>query len=285
MIIDEACVECIVNQSYRVCDAIDAPLELREQITSTIKEMSKEFSYDKNPPEIAADVYEKMALLANKKDLYDGVKALSTKKALSFVPLLEKKLLNSQDKLLTATKIAVAGNVIDLAAVVEFDLEEELSKVFETDFAYNDFELLREKLQNAKSILVIGDNVGEHIFDYMFVRTLKELYPDASYSYMVRGNPIINDVTTKEAKEAGFDKLCLLVDSGVNTPGFSHNRANIYSKELFDSADLVITKGMGNYECLSDTHRSDLCFLLKVKCEVVASSLGKNVGDIICKMI
>jgi len=285
MIIDEACVECIVNQSYRVCDAIEAPSELKKQITSSIEEMSKEFSYDKNPPEIAADVYEKMALLANKEDLYDNVKALSTQKALSFVPLLERKLLNSSDKLLSATKIAVAGNVIDLAAVVEFDLEEELSKVFDTNFAYDDFEKLREKLVDAKSVLIIGDNVGEHIFDYMFIRTLKELYPDASYSYMVRGNPIINDVTIKEAEEAGFDKLCSLVDSGVNTPGFTYNRANTYSKELFDSADLVITKGMGNYECLNDTHRSDLCFLLKVKCEVVASSLNKSVGDIICKMI
>lgn len=285
MTIDEACVECIVNQSYRVCDAIDTPLKLKEQITSSIKKMSKEFSRDKKPPEIAADVYEKMSLLANKEDLYDELKALSTQKALSFVPLLEKKLLNSSDKLLTATKIAVAGNVIDLAAVVEFDLEEELSKVFETNFAHDNFEKLREKLVDAKSVLVIGDNVGEHIFDYMFVRTLKELYPDVSYSYMVRGNPIINDVTIKEAKEAGFDKLCSLVDSGVNTPGFTYNRANAYSKELFDSADLVITKGMGNYECLSDTHRSNLCFLLKVKCEVVASSLNKYVGDIICKMI
>lgn len=285
MIIDEACVDCIVNQSYRVCDAINASQELREQITSSVKEMSKEFSYAKNPPEIAADVYEKMSLMANKADLYEELKALSTKKALSFVPLLEEKLLNSSDKLLTATKIAVAGNVIDLAAVVEFDLEEELSKIFETDFAYDDFEPLRKKLQDAKSVLVIGDNVGEHIFDYIFIKTLKELYSDATYSYMVRGNPIINDVTIKEAKEAGFDKLCSLVDSGVNTPGFSYNRANTYSRELFDSADLVITKGMGNYECLSDTHKTNLCFLLKVKCEVVASSLGKNVGDIICKMI
>ncbi|EQB39326.1 hypothetical protein M947_07655 [Sulfurimonas hongkongensis] len=285
MTIDKACVDCIVNQSYRVCDAIDAPQDLRQKITSSIKEMSKEFSYEKNPPEIAADVYEKMALLANKEDLYDKVKALSTQKALSFVPLLEKKLLSSPDKLLTATKIAVAGNVIDLAAVVEFDLEEELSKVFETDFTHDDFESLRAKLKDAKSVLIIGDNVGEHIFDYMFVRTLKELYPDAHYSYMVRGNPIINDVTIKEAKEAGFDELCSLVDSGVNTPGFSYNRANAHSKELFDSADLVITKGMGNYECLNDTHRKNLCFLLKVKCEVVASSLGKSVGDIICKMI
>jgi len=283
--IDKACVECIINQSVKVAEALLASPSLADELTSTVKEMSSNFSFDDNPPEIASYVYEKMAQIANKNDLYDEVKELSTRKALSFVPLLKDKLLSSNNKLLTATKIAVAGNVIDLAAAVEFDLEEELTKVFDTEFAYNDFDLMQEKLSNAKTVLIIGDNVGEHIFDYMFIETLKELYPHVKYSYMVRGNPIINDVTLKEAKEAGFDKLCSLVDSGVNTPGFTYDRANDHSKRLFDSADLVISKGMGNYECMSESSRKNICFLLKVKCEVVASSLEKQVGDIVCKMI
>jgi len=75
-----------------------------------------------------------------------------------------------------------------------------------------------------------------------------------------------------------------LIDSGVNTPGFAYERANEESRKLFDEADLVITKGMGNYECLSPSPRSNLCYLLKVKCSVVAASLGQNIGDIVCKM-
>ena len=284
MNIDEACVGCIINQSAKVSGAIGADKELSHKLTSTVEELSKKFSFKQSPPEIASYVYEKMAEIANKADLYDEVKELSTKKALSFIPLLKKKLLESEDKLLTATKIAVAGNVIDLAAAVEFDLAEELTKVFDTHFAHNDFEYLRNELFNSKEVVILGDNVGEHIFDYMFVEVLKELYPQARYTYMVRGNPIINDVTMKEAKECGFDLLCSLVDSGVNTPGFTYNRANKQSQDLFDQADLIISKGMGNYECLSPSHRENICFLLKVKCGVVANSLKKEVGDIICKM-
>jgi len=284
MTIDEACIGCIINQSAKVADAIHASNSLSNDLISTVKEMSKDFSYEDNPPEIASYVYEKMAEIANKTDLYDEVKAASTNKALSFIPLLKDKLSTSDNRLLTATKIAVAGNVIDLAAAVEFDLTEELEKIFHTHFSYNDFDMLEEKLITAKRVLVIGDNVGEHIFDYMFIETLKELYPNVDYSYMVRGNPIINDVTVKEAKEAGFDELCELVDSGVNTPGFTYNRANSYSQKLFDRVDLVISKGMGNYECLSPFHRKNICFLLKVKCEVVAKSLNKEIGDIVCKM-
>jgi len=284
MNIDEACVSCIINQSVKVADAINADDELSQTLISSVTQMSKDFSFSHNPPEIAADVYEKMAFIAQKSDLYDEVKALSTQKALSFVPFLAEKLKDSDNKLLTATKIAVAGNVIDLAAAVEFDLEEELLKIFDTEFANNDFEKMRKELENAQTVLILGDNVGEHIFDYMFIETLQELYPNAIYTYMVRGNPIINDVTLKEAKEAGFDKLCNLQDSGVNTPGFAYTRANSKSQKLFDSADIVISKGMGNYECLSDSHRDNICFLLKVKCSVVASSLGNEIGDIICKI-
>ena len=282
MHIDEACVSCIINQSVKVADAINADEKLRDTLVSTVEDLSKEFSFKDTPPEIASYVYEKMSLLADKSDLYDEVKELSTQKALSFVPLLTQKLKNSPDKLLTATKIAVAGNVIDLAAAVEFDLDEELAKVFYTDFAHDDLLKMRGELESAKTVLVIGDNVGEHIFDYMFVETLQELYPSVAFSYMVRGNPIINDVTMKEAKEAGFHTLCNLIDSGVNTPGFTYARANEKSKKLFDSADLVISKGMGNYECMNESHRSNICFLLKVKCSVVASSLNKEIGDIIC---
>jgi uncharacterized protein with ATP-grasp and redox domains len=284
MKIEEACVGCIINQSVRVADAINAAPSLKKELTSTVELMSKSFSFSHTPPEIAADVYEKMALIASKTDLYDEVKKLSTAKALSFVPLLKEKLFHSKHKLLTATKIAVAGNVIDLAAEVAFDLEEELGKVFHTEFAYNDFELLEKELALAKRVVVLGDNVGEHIFDYMFIHTLQELYPNAEYAYFVRGNPIINDVTMREAKEAGFHELCELVDSGVNTPGFAYTRANSYAQELFDKADLVISKGMGNYECLTPSHRKNICFLLKVKCSVVADSLSKNIGDIVCKM-
>ncbi len=285
MLIDKECVGCIINQSIKVANAIGADESLKNTLHAHVTQMSQEFSFSKNPPEIAADVYEKMAEIANKSDLYDEIKELATQKAKLLIPGLKDRLQASNEKLLMATKIAVAGNVIDLAAAIEFDLEEELENVFHTAFAHDDFEKMEQELVRAKDILIIGDNVGEHIFDYLFIETLQELYPDVRYSYMVRGVPIINDVTMKEAKEAGFDKLCNLVDSGVNTPGFTYSRANENAKKLFDNADLIISKGMGNYECLNESTRSNIFFLLKVKCDVVANSLKKRAGDIICKSI
>ena len=274
MKIDPACVECIINQSKRVADAIHADEELTNEIVKAVEEMAPGFSFDQSPPEVAAGVYEKMARIAGKKDLYDEVKALSTKKAHAFIPHLEKQIEQSSEPLLTATKVAVAGNVIDLAAEYAFDLNEELDKIFHTSFAVNDFEKLHKKMAKARTLLYIAD---------IYIKTILSHYPDMELFYMTRGNAIINDVTYEEAMEAGFDNICHVVNSGVNTPGFVYERANEQSQKLFDKADLIVTKGMGNYECLSDSGRKDLFFLLKVKCSVVANSLGKNVGDIVCK--
>jgi len=285
MLIDEACLSCIIKQSVKVADAIGADARLKSRLHADVTQMSQSFSFESSPPEIAADVYEYMAKLAEKKDLYFDVKEASTKKALSFIPFLKQKIQDSQNKLLTATKMAVAGNVIDLAAAVEFDLEEELERIFETKFAHDDFLALESTLSNARSVVVLGDNVGEHIFDYLYIETLQNLYPKIAFTYMVRGTPIINDVTMREAKQAKFHTLCNLVNSGVNTPGFTYNRATKIAQNLFDSADVVISKGMGNYECLTPSHRKNIVFLLKVKCNVVAKSLNKEIGNIICKII
>jgi uncharacterized protein with ATP-grasp and redox domains len=285
MTIADPCVECIINQAARVGDAIGADATLKEHLVLHVKNASKSFDFESSPPEVASSIYEEMAQIAHKEDLYDEVKAASTQKALAFIPALKEELSQTSDPFLTAIKIAVAGNVIDLAAAVSFDLDAEMDKIFHTAFGINDVAQLKEKLSTAATLLYIGDNVGEHIFDYLTIETLQKLYPNLHVYYMVRGNPIINDVTMKEAKEAGFHTLCTLVDSGVNTPGFTYARANEASQKLFDEADVVITKGMGNYECLSPTHRSDLCYLLKVKCGVVAESLGQEIGNIVCKMI
>lgn len=267
-----------------MADAIHADEKLTKEIVKAVEEMAPGFSFEQSPPEVAAAVYEKMSQIAGKTDLYDEVKRLSTDKAHEFIPHLEEKIRASKEPLLTATKVAVAGNVIDLAAEFAFDLNEELDKIFHTSFTVNDFNALQERLFQASTLLYIADNAGEHIFDKIYIKTILSLYPELDIYYMTRGNAIINDVTYEEAKEAGFDELCHLINSGVNTPGFVYDRANDEAQRLFDSADLILTKGMGNYECLNDSGRKNLFFLLKVKCNVVANSLGKEVGDIICKL-
>jgi len=277
------CIGCILEQSSRVASVIGADDKLRAKLYDAVEVMSREFTLELSPPEEAAGVYANMANIAKMPDLFKEIKKISTARALEFIPYLKDKIESSNDKFLDATKAAVAGNVIDLASQIQFDLAQEVEKVFDIPFGLDDSNDLHTSLASAKKVLYIGDNAGEHIFDKFYIEILKELFPNIIVTYLTRGVPIINDITFSEAIEAGLSEVADVVDSGVNTPGFVKKNVNEKTLNLYENADLIIAKGMGNYETMEGLRNRPIFFLLKVKCEVVAESLGQNVGDIICK--
>ncbi len=282
MTIQPECIGCIAAQSKRVCDAIGADEALRSRITAHVDQALENADFKASPPVVAAPLYEAMADIAGKEDLYDVQKEQATAQAREYLPYLREIIATSADPLTALLKTAVVGNVIDLAAEVSFDLHDAISGVFDTPFAKDDTAALRNALETAKTLLYIGDNTGEHIFDALAIETLQKLYPHVTITYMVRGNPIINDVTMKEALEAGMESVCTLLDSGVPTPGFVYGLATPAAQKAFMDADVILAKGMGNYECMSPRPRANICFLLKVKCSVVAASLGRQIGEIVC---
>ncbi len=213
------------------------------------------------------------------------MKADASKSALSFVSTCKDNINKAEDRLKSAIKTAIAGNVIDLAAEVMFDLDDEIKKIFKTDFAIDDFRSLKNSLSQTKILVYLADNAGEEVFDKICIETIKELYPNIEVYYFVRGKPIINDLTMSHAKKSGLDEVATLIDSGVPTPGYVQEFASIKANKLFESADCIISKGMGNYECLGEEKNLPIYFLLKVKCQVVARSIKANLGDIVCKQL
>jgi uncharacterized protein with ATP-grasp and redox domains len=207
----------------------------------------------------------------------------ATYSAKKFITICKTNIDQSEDKLQGAIKTAIAGNVIDLAAEVIFDLNDEVKKIFQTDFSIDDFEKLKSRLLKTKTLVYLADNAGEEIFDKLCIETIKELYPKIKIYYFVRGRPIINDLTIEHAKKSKLDTVATLVDSGVPTPGFTQELATAKANRLFENADCIISKGMGNYECLGEEKNLPIYFLLKVKCQVVARVIGAKLGDIVCK--
>lgn len=145
-------------------------------------------------------------------------------------------------------------------------------------------EKMEDRLEGVIKTAIAG-NAGEQIFDKICIEVIKELYPDIKIYYFVRGKPIINDLTLEDAKKSGLDEVATLVDSGVPTPGFVQEFATKEANRLFESADCIISKGMGNYECLGEKRSLPIYFLLKVKCQVVARSIKAELGDIVCKQL
>jgi hypothetical protein len=278
------CKVCILNQTYRVLETINVDNLVSQSIIDEVLKILSLQDYNITPPEVADKTYSKISQISKIKDLYKEEKAKATIKAKSFEATLRESINISKNKLLTALKVAVAGNVLDLATPNSFDLSSEIEKIFDRDFAIDDSPLLDKRLQSAKEILILGDNAGEHIFDKIFIETLSRLYPKLSINYATRGIPIINDITFEEAKVDGLDGVCNLIDSGVNTPAFIYERANIKTQDIYDRSDFIISKGMGNFETLNLISDKDIFFIFKVKCQVVSNQIGKPIGEIICKL-
>ncbi len=280
--LEPECVTCIFSQALRVCRTLGVEREKTKMVLDEVALMIPGFSFSETPPQVASRVYPKISELLGIEDLYKEYKKEATIHAAKLIPIVEERVFESEDRLYAALKASVAGNVIDLAATHTFDLEEEVAKVFETPFAIDDTKRLKIDLDRASSLLVIGDNAGEHLFDKLMMEQILLLFPDIEIYYATRGRPIINDITLSDAKAAGIDKIATLVDSGVDTPGFDLTRISDEARKIYESVDLVIAKGMGNYESLNDVSKKDIYFLMKVKCSVVAASLSSEIGDIIC---
>ena len=285
MKIELECLECIFKQSTRVSEFLKVTPTQANHISQIAKQHIDKFDHTSTPPHNATPMYEDIAKFLHVKDIYADMKNEASKSALKFVSTCKTNIELMDDNLEGAIKTAIAGNVIDLAAQVMFDLDEEIQNIFKTDFSINDFEDLKSSLSKTKTLVYLADNAGEEIFDKICIETIKSIYSDIKVYYFVRGKPIINDLTMNHAKKSGLDEVATLIDSGVPTPGYVEEFATKEANELFKTADSIISKGMGNYECLGEKKDLPIYFLLKVKCQVVARAIGATLGDIVCKKL
>ena len=137
---------------------------------------------------------------------------------------------------------------------------------------------LHKQIREAKDILYLGDNAGEIVFDRLFIEQL----PYQKLTYVVRGEPIINDVTIEDAREVDMCDLVEVIDNGSDAPGTILDNCSHEFQKRFAYSDLIIAKGQGNYETLSDVDQR-IFFLLQVKCPVIARDIGCEVGSFVVK--
>jgi len=209
------------------------------------------------------------------------VKRQVNDRALELYSGCQKRVEESADPLLTALKLAAAGNVIDFATNSVFDLNRSIKECLKDGVRMADYPALNERLNDITDVLYLGDNAGEIVFDKLVVEQLAALGKRVTYA--VRGEPIINDVTVEDASYVGMDKIAEVVSSGSDGPGTSLRWCRTEFVDRFQNAELIISKGQGNFEGLSDV-ASPTFFLLKVKCPVVARELGEKLGQIILRV-
>lgn len=267
------CVNCLLNQALKVSKLLELDDESTKKVLDRSAQILIQHDLSYTPPQIAKDIYQAISKITGEDDPVAIAKQQATAEALKVDTSFVKTIPD-------ALKLAVIGNVIDYGAQNQFDLQETIQKQFTSHFAIDDSESFVHELQNAKELVVIGDNTGEHIFDKLLIEKIREVY-DLQVYYFVRGAPIINDVTVKEA--ALLSDCAHIVDTGVETPGYDLDEANAASKEIFDRADIVLAKGMGNFESLYRQAGREVYFLFIIKCDVVAQAIEKGIREMVFK--
>ncbi|MCK5306529.1 MAG: DUF89 family protein [Candidatus Omnitrophica bacterium] len=267
------CIPCFLRQANETLDRLEIDESRKRRILEKVSHKIFEIPFEKSPPHVAREVYKLIAALTGIKDPYKNEKAHANKLVLKLYPELKKRVQQAKDPFFEAVRLAAIGNIIDLGAKSTFNLDEELRNDLNTEFTIFDFELLRKKLETAKNILYIGDNTGEIVFDKILIEEIKK-----PVAFAVRGAPIINDATLEDALACGLDEVAEVISSGSDGPAAILDSCSEEFLKLYHKADLIISKGQGNFEELSEEDKP-IFFIFKVKCQAVAKQLNCDVGD------
>jgi uncharacterized protein with ATP-grasp and redox domains len=275
------CIPCFIRQALDAARLATDDEQIHERVLREVLVLAKELDMSQSPPVMGQKIHRLIRDLVQIEDPYRDVKQQFNNAALRLYPRMRQRVLQSQDTLGTAIRLAIAGNIIDFGVnrcLRERELEKTVSHCLSADFSDGPLESFRRAVNQADEILYIADNAGEIIFD----RLLIEQLPLDKVTVVVKGSPVINDATMDDALLAGLPKIVEVIDNGCDAPGTVLKNCSPSFVAQFEKADLVIAKGQGNYETLSDVDKN-IFFILKAKCPVIAKDLDCEVGEMILR--
>lgn len=270
MILAYDCIPCVVSHIVHMTQLVTDDEDTRRHIIARALNNLRDIDYTLTPPEHATRLHKVIYEVMGAVDIYREIKDRSTEAALALLPDMRRILSEKGDAFDTLVRVVIAGNIIDFGADRHFRLEdvrERILEVFDMPVDTAAVAELRAAMDAASSIFYIADNCGEAVFD----RLLIERYRD-KITLGVRGRPVLNDVTPREAVMSGLD-IVPMVDTGDSAPGVSLRYSSPEFLETLRGADLIVAKGQGNFESLCDEDLP-IFFLLRVKCKVVSEMLN-----------
>jgi len=273
------CIPCFVRQALDSAKLATDDEQIHEQVVREALRLAADLDMSQSPPAIGQKIHRLIRRLIGDNDPYQRIKEQFNNLALKLYPELEERITESEDPFATAVRLAIAGNIIDFGvktSLTESDVEKTIEQSLLNHLDDNRIQGFKEAVTQAEKILYLADNAGEIVFD----RLLIEQLPVKRVTVVVKGKPVINDATMEDAVTAGLDKIVEVIDNGSDAPGTILESCSQSFRDRFDKADLIIAKGQGNYETLSDIDKN-IFFVLKAKCPVIARDLGCEVGEMI----
>ncbi len=269
------CIPCLLRQALEAARLVSADPAVHEQLIREVLGWTAEMDLNQSPPAMAQRIHRRLRAITGQDDPYLRAKTRHNHLALELLPELRAKIQSSGSPVLTAARVAIAGNMIDMGVngnVTEGDLRQAMRHALSEPF-FGEQEQFIQQIDEARSILYLADNAGEIVFDRLLI---EQILP-RRVTLAVRGAPVINDATLVDAQAAGLDEIVEIIDNGSDAPGTLLEDCSQEFLRRFAEADLIIAKGQGNFESLN-TQPGNLFFLFKVKCPLVANHILQPVG-------
>jgi hypothetical protein len=273
------CIPCLLRQSLDAARLVSPNPSVHEQIIRDALSWAGEMDLNQSPPAIAQLIHRRLRELVGVTDPYRETKDWQNRIAMELIPKFRAEVKSAQDPLLMAARLAIAGNVIDMGSngnLTEAEVRQSLSQALTEPF-FGEEDRFQQAITQAKSVLYLADNAGEIAFDQLLIEQIIEQISSERVTLVVRGAPVLNDATLIDVHTVGIDQIVKAIDNGSDAPGTILNDCSEEFRHRFAEADLIIAKGQGNFETLSN-ELGNIFFLFKVKCSVIANLVNQPIG-------
>ena len=239
---------CFVAQTIDAARMATSDPEVQEEILRRALRQMADWGSQMPPPILAARIHNTVRDLSGCADPYLAAKQRSNRLACEVLAEIRPAVEASRDPFAAAAKLAIAANVIDLGVKMgrqysESSVRGDMRSALGEDLPKRELEALRMATSEARSVLYLADNAGEVVFD----RLLVERLPRGAVAVAVRGGPILNDALLADAEAAGLAEVAEIIDNGTAVPGTALEECPEDFRRRFEQADVVISKGQGNY--------------------------------------
>ncbi|HNR65749.1 MAG TPA: ARMT1-like domain-containing protein [Atribacterota bacterium] len=281
------CIPCFYKQVLRAAKLSGADLKTQREVLIQLSELIPELSLDTSPAEMGRAIYAMISKVTGKKDPYKEIKEESNKIALRIYPEMKTKVMESENQLLTALQLSIIGNLIGFGLKDFQKISLKIDKIIDNNFylqdsnfrEYFNYQSFCQRLSEVQSVFYLADSAGEVVFDLLFIEQLVTNY-DKNVIYVVKGKPVLIDALVDDAIYCGINNFAKIISSGADCPGVVLKYCSPEFIRLFNEAEMIISKGQGNYGALSE-EKNPLFFLLIAKCPIIAKHIGCNIGDFV----
>ncbi|MFH1116856.1 MAG: ARMT1-like domain-containing protein [Pseudomonadota bacterium] len=267
-----ACIACNFNAALSTISEITGEDRVMKDLVAEVMQIPamQGLDWDITGSDLVEEVFGRITAACGNPDPFRKTKQIQNERCIELYPWLRDLTAQSEHSLLTAVTLAIAANCIDpMGYQSTQDLEQVIRETINRPVSRERFAALQERLERAGRILYLGDNCGEIVFDKLLIQLIKAHY-DVEVFFVVRSIPILNDATLTDAHFVGMGDVAVVVENGIQgpLPGTILSRCSGEVRSLWSSADLIISKGGGNFDTLDEQKNTEstICYMLMSKC-------------------